>query len=175
MTIDQIVAKLKEESMKSNICQKHACLAIRGNKLISPPFHNYMRARIYNFKCGSAHAEMATLNYLLGELWGEKWEKKQRCFLQLLHKVSLDKNDKKIMKKVRRKFSQISMVVIKSSSTHKLGSSRPCNMCLHAMKIMHIKYIYYSNANGEIVKEKIKYMKSTHSSAYQKHSHREMF
>lgn len=89
--------------------------------------------------------------------------------------MKLDKNEKKIMKKVRRKFSQISMVVIKSSATHKLGSSRPCNMCLHAMKIMHIKYIYYSNGDGEIVKEKIKYMKSEHASSYQKHSLSKMY
>lgn len=81
MKIEQIVTKLKEEATKSNISQKHACLAMRGNKVISPPFHNYMRARIYNFKCGSAHAEMATLNYLLGELWREKWGEKQQCVL----------------------------------------------------------------------------------------------
>lgn len=67
------------------------------------------------------------------------------------------------------------MVVIKSSVTHKLGSSRPCNMCLHAMQIMHIKYIYYSNVDGEIIKEKIKHMKSIHTSSYQKHSLKDMY
>jgi hypothetical protein len=81
MKITQIIERLTSEALKSEICHKHACLAMRGNKVISPPFHNYMRARIYNFKCGSAHAEMATLNYLLGELWCEKWRKKQQCVL----------------------------------------------------------------------------------------------
>ena len=66
------------------------------------------------------------------------------------------------------------MIVIKSSVTHKLGSSRPCNMCLHAMKILHIKYIYYSDVHGEIIKEKIKHMSATHTSSYQKHSLKNM-
>lgn len=81
MKITQLIERLTSEASKSKICHKHACLAMRGNKVISPTFHNYMRARIYNFKCGSAHAEMATLNYLLGELWSEKWGEKQQCIL----------------------------------------------------------------------------------------------
>lgn len=81
MKIDQIIKSLKDEATKSNICHKHACLAMRGNKIISPPFHNYMRASIYNFKCGSAHAEMATINYLLGILWRKGWREKQQCVL----------------------------------------------------------------------------------------------
>jgi hypothetical protein len=100
--------------------------------------------------------------------------KNSSAFYKLLHKMTLNENEKKIIKKARRKFSQISMVVIKSSVTHKLGSSRPCNMCLHAMQIMNIKYVYYSNIDGKIIKEKIKHMKSTHVSSYQKHSLREM-
>jgi hypothetical protein len=89
-------------------------------------------------------------------------------FYKLLHNIELNNNEKKNIKRARRKFSQISLIVIKSSVTNKLGSSRPCNMCLHAMKILHIKYVYYSNVNGEIIKEKIKYMKSNHISSYQK-------
>jgi hypothetical protein len=94
--------------------------------------------------------------------------KNSSAFYKLLHNIELNKKEKKCIKRARRKFSQISIIVIKSSTTHKLGSSRPCNMCLHALKIMHIKYVYYSNTYGEIIKEKIKYMKSNHISSYQR-------
>lgn len=76
-----VIKTLQKEARKSDIVHKHACIAVCGKKIASPPFHNYMRVRIYNYKCGSAHAEMATINYLLGELWCEKWRKKQRCIL----------------------------------------------------------------------------------------------
>jgi hypothetical protein len=74
--------KLLDESSKSNLLHKHACVAISKGKQISPPFHNYMRAYMFNQKCGSAHAEMATVNYLLNTMWREKWCKKQACILQ---------------------------------------------------------------------------------------------
>ena len=81
MTFDQIIDKLRAEAHKSDIAHKHACVAIRKGKLISPTFHNYIRMYIYDYKCGSAHAEMVTMNYLLNSQYRERWCEKQSCIL----------------------------------------------------------------------------------------------
>jgi hypothetical protein len=84
MTIQKIfkyVDGLLDEAKKSNLAHKHACVAISKGRQISPHFHNYMRSYMFNQKCGSAHAEMATVNYLLNSLWRERWCKKQPCIL----------------------------------------------------------------------------------------------
>lgn len=71
---------LKAEARKSNIKHKHACVALQKNRAISPSFHNYMRNYICGIKCGSAHAEMCVINYLLNSLWSERREKRS-CIL----------------------------------------------------------------------------------------------
>jgi len=73
MTFDQIIDKLRAEAHKSDIAHKHACVAIRKGNLISPMFQNYRRMYIYDYKCGSAHAEMATMNYLLNSQYRVRW------------------------------------------------------------------------------------------------------
>ena len=65
MKLFRYIKKLKEESTKSDLQRKHACMAFRNGKPISPPFHNYIRTYIYDFKCGSTNAEMATINYII--------------------------------------------------------------------------------------------------------------
>ena len=79
--ITDIVNKLREEAKKSIMCHKHACIAYRNGRIISPPFHNYMRSYIFNFRCGSAHAEIATINYLLSSLFKEYWYKNKQYVL----------------------------------------------------------------------------------------------
>ena len=81
MKYDNIIHKLKDEASKSDMCHKHACVAIKHGRMITPTFHNYMRSYMFNYKCGSAHAEMATINYLLNSLWREKWYEKRSCIL----------------------------------------------------------------------------------------------
>lgn len=80
--IFSLVHKLLEEAKKSDLMHKHACIAVIKGKQISPTFHNYMRSNMFYQNCGSAHAEMATVNYLLNSLWRERWYKKRPRFLQ---------------------------------------------------------------------------------------------
>lgn len=81
MKINSIVDELKNHASKSEMYNKHACVAIKQGRIITPMFHNYMRTYMFNYRCGSAHAEMATINYLLNSLWKEKWREKQACIL----------------------------------------------------------------------------------------------
>ena len=81
MQLSKIINRLKNEAEKSVISNKHACVAIIGNKVVSPFFHNYMRYQVFGFICGSCHAEMATINYLLNTLCRGSYRKKQLCIL----------------------------------------------------------------------------------------------
>lgn len=65
---------------KSNITQKHGCIAIKKGKIISPSFYNYRRNSMFGKSCCSAHSEMCVLNYLINSLWKE--EGLSSCVLQ---------------------------------------------------------------------------------------------
>lgn len=82
MKLNNIINNLKNEAQKSTVSHKHACVAIIGNKTISPYFHNYMRYQVFGIICGSCHAEMATINYLLNTICRGSYRKKQSCVLQ---------------------------------------------------------------------------------------------
>jgi hypothetical protein len=158
------VDKLLDEASKSNLSHKHACVAIRKGRQVSPYFHNYMRGYMFKQNCGSAHAEMATVNYLLNSMWRERW----RVFYKLLNgesNIKMSTTDDKNLRKLRKKFSKIDLIVIKrSGSSENLGSSRPCCDCLKVLKILHLNVVYYSTSLGNIEYEKIRDMTSTHMS-----------
>lgn len=79
-------------------------------------------------------------------------------------------NDVKKIKKLQKKFSKIELLVIKQTkATSKLGSSRPCAMCLKMMQILKIKNVFYTNSDGNIIMEKVSRMTSTHQSQMTKH------
>ena len=91
--------------------------------------------------------------------------KNNRAFYRLLHNMPVSHNDIKMIKKLQKKFKKIDFIVIKQSKvTHKLGSSRPCSMCLNTMQILKIKNVYYTNPTGDLVMEKVSRMTSTHKS-----------
>jgi hypothetical protein len=69
------------------------------------------------------------------------------------------------LRKLRKKFSKIDLVVIKlSGSSGNLGSSRPCCDCLKVLKILHLNVVYYSTSSGDIEYEKVRDMTSSHVS-----------
>jgi AAA15 family ATPase/GTPase len=90
MKLNNIVNNLKIEANKSTISHKHACVALVGHKVISPYFHNYMRYQVFGFICGSCHAEMATINYLLNTICKGPRGKKQTCILQAFQFNGID-------------------------------------------------------------------------------------
>ena len=47
------------------------------------------------------------------------------------------------------------MFVIRVNQMGDLVNSKPCNTCIYYMQLYGIKSVYYSNEEGEIVKEKI--------------------
>jgi hypothetical protein len=61
----------------------------------------------------------------------------------------------------KKKLINIDIIVIRTSKTGLLGMSKPCSHCLLLMQTLPnkkgyiIKNIYYSNANGDIIKTSI--------------------
>ena len=61
-----------------------------------------------------------------------------------------------------RRPESINLLVIRVSKSNKLLNSKPCANCIKTMKFLpekkgyRIKYIYYSNDNGDIVKYSLK-------------------
>ena len=56
------------------------------------------------------------------------------------------------------------MVVIRVNNNGDLTYSKPCCNCIYYLKLYGIKNVYYSDKNGEIVKEKMNDIESQHSS-----------
>jgi deoxycytidylate deaminase len=48
-----------------------------------------------------------------------------------------------------------------------LVNSKPCNTCIYYMQLYGIKSVYYSNEDGEIVKEKLNDITADHLSISQ--------
>ena len=59
------------------------------------------------------------------------------------------------------------MFVIRVNSKGDLMNSKPCNSCIYYMQLYGIRSVYYSDENGEIVREKLLDIKSTHYSISQ--------
>ena len=64
--------------------------------------------------------------------------------------------------KKKKHLRNVNMLVIRISKNNKLQNSKPCANCIETMKILpekkgyHIRNIYYSNENGDIIKSSLK-------------------
>lgn len=121
---------IKSNLCKCNLSNHIACIFYKKNNNFFKIFtgiNNYIH--INKNQC-TIHAEIAALNKL------------------------------KILK--TNKFKKINLLVIKVSNTGKIGNSKPCIKCIEKMNNLPIskgyciKNIYYSNENGNIIKNKIK-------------------
>ncbi len=69
--------------------------------------------------------------------------------------------EKLIPLKTKGKLKHINLIVIRISKHNKLQSSKPCIKCIHSLiynskkKGYHIKHIYYSDHNNNIIKSNL--------------------
>lgn len=125
---------------------KHGCVIVKGGKIISAN-HNTLRNRWHGTSRCSTHAEMATLLSTV---------KKQCVYINT---------------KIQSKAYNADLYVVRTviiNGEIKLSDSKPCKYCLKMCKNFGVKRIYYSNDNGNIIKEKTRDMISTHISYGQK-------
>ena len=57
--------------------------------------------------------------------------------------------------------------MIRVNAKGDLVNSKPCNSCIYYMQLYGIKSVYYSDENGEIVREKLLDIQSSHLSISQ--------
>lgn len=56
------------------------------------------------------------------------------------------------------------IMVVKINAKGNLDNSLPCAMCTHMLKEFGIKYVYYSDNNGDIIRQKVRDLKGSHIS-----------
>lgn len=76
---------------------------------------------------------------------------------------NLSQNPKNIKNKNSKRKSKIDILVIRSVPNG-IGSSKPCQHCLHIMKQLNVNRVFYSIDGNEVLCEKVKYMTSDHLS-----------
>ena len=79
-------------------------------------------------------------------------------FYQILHDKKLNTRE---IRKIKKKFSQIDLVVIRYSNSG-LRMSKPCSRCLYILKKLGVNSVYYSTENGVLIREKVKNMETSH-------------
>lgn len=145
---NKIIQDLKIKCLNHNhlLKSKHIAVVIQYNI----PITNYM------FNCPlnttSIHAEI-------------------NAIYDFFKKYKLFKNNKKRFikhKKLSKKLSSCSLIVLRTNKYGSFLDSKPCYHCLKMIKELKIKYIYYTistcNNDNNIVKEKVKDMFTTHVS-----------
>jgi hypothetical protein len=66
----------------------------------------------------------------------------------------------------KKTLANINILVIRISKSGKLGTSKPCEKCIYAMKMLperrgyRIKNVYYSNVEGNILQTTIRKLES---------------
>ena len=81
----------------------------------------------------------------------------------VLYNMVHQKRTLKNIKKIRRKFANCTIIVVRYSNGQ-LVNSRPCLHCANILKIVGVKQVIYSNANGKMIKEKMTHFSTSHVS-----------
>jgi hypothetical protein len=141
--ISAIVAQLSEHAQNSRLTHRHAAGVIAKHRLASIGV-NHDRYTVSATEIVSVHAEAAAvLGYLNFQ------------HLYLSRRGILGKN-------VNQGLGGLTIVVIRLAGSGKLANSKPCNACIDFMKVLGIKTVIYSNDEGQLIKEKLTDIESTH-------------
>jgi hypothetical protein len=65
-------------------------------------------------------------------------------------------------RKLRKKLATIDVLVIRRNVNGVLAFSKPCLSCIHILKRLNIRSVYYSDRDGIINREYVSQMESTH-------------
>ncbi len=75
---------------------------------------------------------------------------------------NFNKSYVKIYKKIRKELKKYSIIVLRVDAKGRLVESKPCVDCTKYLKTIGIKSVFYSNAAGDIIFEKVKNLQTTH-------------
>ena len=141
---------LKYAQYKGDIKRQHFAVAIRRGKIITPIAYNYHRMNIFGKIRGTMHAEMNVTNYLVNTT------------------KSVQFNKHKDRSSYYRKMGKTDMLVVRHSASG-IRYSKPCSECLHTMKKLNYRRVYYSMDDGTLVCEKISEIQSNYQTQMSRH------
>jgi hypothetical protein len=166
-----------------NLRSKHISAMVKNNKIITKyVFNSIITNKIMKLNVGTSHAEMLSVlelyrticsssdisynsDFDIMNFFQKKFKRTDReCVLCCVGKQKY--------KKLLKKLSQYSIIVLRVGLTGELLNSKPCMDCLKVLKMIGIKKVYYSDENGNIIVEKIKNMESNHVCRFSKYLNR---
>ena len=171
--IQNILSILIPLSQESDMNSKHTAMLLCGGK---PIVNGYNHQRSCNNKqfTMSFHAEMHVLakyfsmnhEYSLRNFMNDSdftllSREKESYYFMDFNQKSIEKSNNGTPRCLRKK---LEIVVIRVNNKGQLLNSKPCNSCLYYMKLFGVKSVYYSNENGDIIKEKVNNIEVEHQS-----------
>lgn len=124
----------------------HCATIFSGNKVLSCACNDNTRTKGFGMCIMSEHAECGAIRNLVN--------KRAKHYPHILSGKKYKSYNKKI------KSNKLCMLVLRINKHNEIKNSKCCIVCLSVMKAYNIKVIYYSTDDGEIIKEKVKEMKS---------------
>lgn len=153
----KIIHRVIQVANESQTRTKMAACLLRNNRLIGSIQTNQQNRIMENKKvihnCGHAERQALKCNGFIPDYTG-----------------NLLKRNKNNNRKNKLKLKPNSVLVIRVSDDNPeiLQNARPCRSCLENIKSCNFKYVYYSNEDGEIIRENISYMLSIKDSIFSK-------
>tara|TARA_Y100000389_G_C17365140_1_gene465887 strand:- start:115 stop:600 length:486 start_codon:yes stop_codon:yes gene_type:complete len=134
--INESVRRLLEYPIKENKQHNHIALIIHNGKIIYQSVaENCMNRTYINGKTiTSLHAEI------------NAWRK--FCIIHNIYQPLYYYNT------LPNKLKKCNLLVLRKMADGSIGNSKPCNNCLKSLS-PYIKYIYYSDEEGDIIKDTI--------------------
>jgi len=165
-TIDEMIDDCLNYNHK--IQSKHISLIVKGSKPVTKYHYNelipisLLGVNYYTF-----HAEIkAVLDLIKTFNHTIPFNIYKNEFVKNIELTKLTNNA--VFTNFKKKIGKYSIIIIRINRKGELVNSKPCIDCMRILKLLNIKYIYYSNDEGNIVKIKCKEAKTEHLSKAKK-------
>jgi len=132
------------KSINEHAKSMHCATIFNGSKILSIGFNSNLRNKSFGMYNISEHAEACAIRNLFG--------KKTKHYLRIMSGKKYVSDNKKNDK------NKLSMMVIRINKKGEIRNSKCCVMCVSQMKAFNIKIVYYTDDDGSIIREKVKYM-----------------
>lgn len=135
MDITSLTEFLKKEACNSPVLHRHSAAVIHKNQIMTSGHNKYIKKVVLDGGIIGHKTMHAELSAAL-----------------------------KIKSSIQKLSGGVDIIVIRINNRMELKNSRPCNNCIEKLKSIGIRRVYYSNDDGEIVREDINTMEKLHIS-----------
>ena len=139
-----------EKATESDLAKRHGCVIVRAGKVRAVTCNTSTRSVMSGRHMPTMHAEMCALSLVFRKRQQDD-EPGRR------HRLQYKKNRNR----------HVDLYVIRIGAENKLLNSRPCRECVRALQKMGVDRVFYSDAAGNVVMEKVSTMTADHLSHHQ--------